>query len=78
MRGLFCYDVSMSKKKRQKQHKHTQAARPTIVHVSAVKRAPVHQWWVDHQRLARPVLIALAIAVVIIITLIGILGLISK
>lgn len=62
-----------NKKKRNKQQKHNPAAdRPVIVKVSAIKRHPVHQWWVDHKRIAKPALIAAAIAVVVIICIIGI------
>lgn len=63
----------MSKKKRDKKHhKHNVAAdRPVIVKVSAVKRHPAHQWWVDHHRVAKPVLIAAAIAVVVIVCIVG-------
>jgi hypothetical protein len=63
----------MSKKKRDKKHhKHNPTAdRPVIVKVSAVKRHPAHQWWVDHRRFAKPVLIAIAIAIVVIVSVIG-------
>jgi len=65
--------MSNKKKRDKKHHKHNPAAdRPTIVKVSAVKRNPAHQWWVDHQRMAKPVLIAVGIAIVVIICIIGI------
>lgn len=66
----------MSKKKRNKQYKGSVAARPQITRVSAVKRNKAHQWWIDHQRVARPALIAAGIALLIIIVVIGVIGLI--
>lgn len=66
-----------TKKKRNKVYKGSNAAaRPTITRVSAVNRNPVHQWWVDHQRVAKPALIAAGITAVIIIIIIGIIDLI--
>ena len=65
-----------SKKKRNKQYKGSVSSRPTITHVSAVSRHPVHQWWVDHKRVAKPVLITAAIAIAVIIILIGLIDLI--
>ncbi len=68
----------MSNKKRNKVYKGSNAAqqRPVVIKVSAVKRNPVNQWWVDHKRIARPVLIAAGIAVAVIIVLIGIIDII--
>ncbi len=66
-----------NKKKRNKVYKGSNAAvRPTITRVSAVNRNPVHQWWIDHQRIAKPVLIIAAIVVAVVIILIGIIDLI--
>lgn len=67
-----------SKKKRNKPYKGSNAAtvRPTITRVSAVNRNPVHQWWVDHQRFAKPVGIAAGIVVVIVICIIGLIDII--
>jgi len=62
-----------SKKKRNKQYKgsHSATVRPTVVKVEAVKRNHIHQWWIDHQQVARPVLTIGGIAAVILITVIG-------
>ncbi len=77
MTGVICYDGrSMSKKKRNKVYKGSNAAsiRPTITRVNAVNRHPAHQWWVDHKRVARPVLIVGGIAAGIILTIVGIIS----
>ena len=68
---------SKQKKKRDKAYKGADAAlvRPSVTRVSAVHRNPVHQWWVDHKRVARPVLIATGIVAVIVLLLIEIIRL---
>ena len=68
--------MSNKKKRNKKYHGSVAASRPTIFKVSAVKRNPVHQWWLDHKRVAKPGLIAGGIGIVLIITLIGIIDLI--
>lgn len=67
-----------SKKKRNKPYRGAGAAttKPSVTRVTAVNRNPVHQWWVDHQRVAKPVAIAGGIGAVIIVSVIGIVGLI--
>lgn len=67
-----------NKKKRNKPYKGSNAAnvRPTITRVNAVNRNHVHQWWVDHQRLAKPIGIAAAIAGVIVICIVGLIDII--
>ena len=65
-----------NKKKRNKKYHGSAPTRPTIVKVSAVKRHPAKQWWLDHKRVAKPIIIASAVALVILITLIGIIDLI--
>ncbi len=57
------------KKKRDKAYKGSGAAttRPSITRVSAVNRNRVHQWWFDHKRLAKPILIAAGVVIVIIV-----------
>ena len=67
----------MSKKKRNKSYKgNAQVTRPIITRVSAVNRNPVHQWWVDHKRVAKPALAISGVAAVIILIVIGLIGLI--
>lgn len=66
-----------SKKKRNKQYKGSVAAiRPSVTKVSAVKRNPAHQWWVDHKRVARPVLIVSGIVVAVVVVIVGFIDLI--
>lgn len=66
-----------SKKKCTKQYKGSNAAaRPSVTKVSAVKRAPLHQWWVDHQRMVRIWAIAAAVAFVVIVVVVGIIDII--
>jgi hypothetical protein len=81
--GLLClqpdsryYIYIVSKKKRNKQYKGSVSARPQITRMSAVDRNKAHQWWIDNQRIARPVLITAGIVLVIILVIIGIIGLI--
>lgn len=73
----FAIIVLMSKKKRNKVYKGSVAAqRPVTVHVSAVKRNRAHQWWIDNQRIARPILITSGIVLAIIIVIIGVIDII--
>ena len=70
-------ETMSSKKKRNKKYQGSVAnARPTITKVSAVKRHPVHQWWLDKRRIAKPVGIAAAVGVGLIIVIIGAIDLI--
>ena len=67
----------MSNKKRNKVYKGSNAAlKPTVVKVSAVKRNPAHQYWVDHKQFVRPILIGTGIVIAIIIVIIGIIDII--
>lgn len=51
------------KKKRNKPYQGADAAtaRPTVTRISAVHRSKLGQWWFDHKRVARPVLIAVGV-----------------
>jgi len=65
------------KKKRNKPYRGVDAAidRPVLTRISAVNRNPVSQWWFDHKRIAKPILIAalvIAVIVVLIVQLINI------
>jgi hypothetical protein len=63
----------MSKKKRNKVYKGSVAAqRPTVMKVTAVKRNPAHQWWVDNKRIAKPALIIGGIVLLLIIMIVGV------
>lgn len=63
-----------TKKKRNKQYKGSVQAKPTIVKVSAVKRHPIHQWFVDRKRLIKPVGIGVGIAVFVVVLVVGLIS----
>ena len=67
--------MSNNKKKRNKKYHGSVPTRPTIVKVSAVKRHPARQWWLDNKRVAKPVGIAGAVGIGIVIIVVGIVGL---
>lgn len=46
--------------------------RPTITRVTAVNRGKIRQYWFDHKRILKPVLIVAGIVVVIIVLIIEI------
>jgi hypothetical protein len=64
--------ANKQKKKRNKVYQGAEAAitRPTVTKITAVNRSRVGQWWFDHKRIARPVLIAAAVVAVIVILII--------
>jgi hypothetical protein len=55
--------ANKQKKKRNKVYTGVDAAidRP-VVKISAVNRSKVGQWWFDHKRIARPIIITVLIA----------------
>jgi hypothetical protein len=55
------------KKKRNKVYRGADAAatRPTVTRISAANRTKLGQWWFDHKRVARPVIIAIVIALAV-------------
>ena len=68
--------ANKQKKKRNKAYTGVDAAitRPVVTKISAVNRNPLGQWWFDHKRIARPVIIVALIIVAIIVLIIGIVG----
>lgn len=66
--------MGKQKKKRNKAYTGVDAAidRPTITRISAVNRNNLSQWWFDHKRIARPVLIAAGVIVALIVLIIQI------
>lgn len=56
--------MAKSKKKRTKKYQGVDAAvkQPSITKVSAADRSKPAQWWVEHKRIAKPVLTGVAIA----------------
>jgi hypothetical protein len=64
--------ANKQKKKRNKVYQGAEAAvtRPTVTKITAVNRSRVGQWWFDHKRIARPILIAAAVIAIIVILII--------
>jgi len=61
-------NMAKQKKKRNKSYQGAGASttRPSITKISAVKRNPIHQWWFERKRIVKPVLIAVAVALLVI------------
>ena len=61
--------MGKNKKKRNKKYSGSNAAKtePTIIKIEAVNRNKLAQWWFDHKRIGKPVLIGLVILFFIII-----------
>lgn len=66
--------ANKQKKKRNKAYTGVDAAitRPKVTKISAVHRNPVSQWWFDHKRIARPVIIAALIIAAIVVLIVQI------
>lgn len=66
--------MGKNKKKRTKAYTGADAAttRPVITRISAVNRSKLGQWWFDHKRIAKPVLIASGVILVIVILIVEI------
>lgn len=60
--------MAKQKKKRNKVYTGADASvtRPVVTRISAVKRNKAQQWWFEKKRIAKPVLIAAAVAIVVI------------
>jgi len=60
--------MAKQKKKRNKSYTGADAkiTRPSVTKVKAVKRNRVQQWWLDNKRIAKPVLIAAAVVLVVV------------
>ena len=72
--------MAKQKKKRNKAYTGQGAAiiRPTVTRLSAEKRNKAQQWWVDHKRIAKPVGIAIVIAVAVVWLLIELIRIILR
>jgi len=57
--------ANKAKKKRNKQYRGADAAmtRPSVTRITAANRSKISQWWFDNKRIAKPVLIAIAVIV---------------
>ena len=60
--------MAKQKKKRNKVYTGADAsvARPVITRIQAVKRNKVQQWWFDRKKVAKPVLIAAGVLLVVV------------
>lgn len=69
---MKCIMANKVKKKRNKVYRGVDAAstRPSVTRISAVKRTKLGQWWHDHKRIAKPVLITAAVVIVIVVLII--------
>lgn len=61
--------MAKQKKKRNKAYTGADAAvtKPVITRISAVNRTKLGQWWFDHKRVAKPLIITAGVILVIII-----------
>jgi len=61
--------MAKNKKKRNKVYTGIDAAltKPIITHISAVNRSKPAQWWFDHKKTVKPILITAGIILVIIV-----------
>lgn len=64
--------ANKQKKKRNKVYRGVDATldRPMITKISAANRSKAGQWWFDHKRIARPIIIATAVIAVIVILIV--------
>ena len=66
--------ANKQKKKRNKAYTGVDAAitRPIVTKISAANRNRVSQWWFEHKRIARPIIIAVLVVTAIVILVIEI------
>ena len=64
--------ANKQKKKRNKVYRGVDATldRPVVTKISAANRSKVGQWWFDHKRIARPIIIATIVVAVIIVLIV--------
>jgi len=60
--------ANKQKKKRSKVYRGADAAldRPVVTKISAANRSKLGQWWFDHKRIAKPILIISAIIIALV------------
>jgi hypothetical protein len=68
-----------NKKKRNKQYQGADAAvtKPVITRVTAADRSKPAQWWFDHKRMVKPILISLGIVIVIVVIIVELVRILS-
>ncbi|TAL14547.1 hypothetical protein EPN95_02365 [Patescibacteria group bacterium] len=66
--------MGKQKKKRNKAYTGADAAitRPIITRISASNRNKFSQWWFEHKRIMKPVLIAAGVVIVIVVLIVEI------
>ncbi|HEY8886037.1 MAG TPA: hypothetical protein VIM31_00865 [Candidatus Microsaccharimonas sp.] len=66
--------ANKQKKKRNKAYTGIDAAitRPIVTKISAANRNRVSQWWFEHKRIARPIIIATLVVAAVVILIIEI------
>jgi len=66
--------MGKNKKKRNKAYTGVDAAmtKPVITKISAVNRNKPAQWWFDHKRIAKPILITSGVVIFVIVIIIEI------
>jgi len=71
--------MAKQKKKRNKTYTGQDAAtnRPSVTRISAANRNKVQQWWFEKKRIAKPVLIGVAVAIVVVWLLIELVRIVS-
>ncbi len=59
--------ANKQKKKRNKVYRGPDAAtnKPVVTKISAVSRSKPRQWWLDNKRLAKPVIITVVVALLL-------------
>ena len=69
--------MGKNKKKRNKKYAGADAAiiQPVITRIEAVNRNKLAQWWFDHKKRAKPVLIAIGVVFAIVIIIAQIISL---
>ena len=71
--------ANKQKKKRNKAYTGVDAAisRPVVTKISAANRNKVSQWWFEHKRIARPIIIAAVVVAVIVILIVQLVSIAS-
>ncbi len=56
------------KKKRNKQYRGADAAltKPSITRISAANRSKLGQWWFEHKKIAKPIIITVVVIIVVV------------
>jgi hypothetical protein len=70
--GILEVSMAKQKKKRTKIYRGADASmtRPTVTRITAANRNAINQWWFEKKRIAKPVLIASAVVIAVILLLV--------